>query len=89
MIINVSVCTQNGFSAMMKNAFSFDKPVRSSVCTVFHEKPQQYFINMKTILRAVGQEKENSDADVTEEMSDTDENQTGHKQVLQVVSWKS
>ncbi|XP_019739246.1 apolipoprotein L1 isoform X2 [Hippocampus comes] len=42
---------QNGFSAMMKNAFSFDKP-----------------------------EKENSDADVTEEMSDTDENQTGHKQ---------
>ncbi|XP_051943973.1 E3 ubiquitin-protein ligase RBBP6-like isoform X3 [Hippocampus zosterae] len=41
---------QNGFSAMMKNAFSLDKP-----------------------------EKENSDADVSEEMSDTDENQTGHK----------
>ncbi|XP_037131972.1 uncharacterized protein LOC119137073 isoform X4 [Syngnathus acus] len=42
---------QNGFSAMMKNAFNYDKT-----------------------------EKENSDADVTEETSDTSENQTNHKQ---------
>ncbi|XP_061152232.1 dentin sialophosphoprotein-like isoform X8 [Syngnathus typhle] len=42
---------QNGFSAMMKNAFNYDKT-----------------------------EKDNSDADVTEETSDTSENQTNHKQ---------
>ncbi|XP_077371978.1 apolipoprotein L1 isoform X2 [Festucalex cinctus] len=42
---------QNGFSAMMKNAFYSDKP-----------------------------EKDNSDADISEQASDTGENQPGHKQ---------